>query len=229
MVFHYINESVKPLRAALVQANAELKAAMDKLNSLRSRLAVSSYQYHWYYVPVSSLHHSPTISDKTTRSPPRRTGGRGCVLKAVATTSRNIIPAVYPMCAGASEGVGRAGRENERGSGRETKVSGRGGSDRVHHRPGESIGERPRVRERSLGRDRGSVRVDSPIVKKKKNREREGLARGQKRPIASRIRTDVGFNRRDYVLKYQSHPSRSSNNSVFSANARKKEASLAYG
>ncbi|XP_025160705.1 dynein beta chain, ciliary-like [Harpegnathos saltator] len=39
MVFHYINESVKPLRAALAQANAELKAAMDKLNSLRGRLA----------------------------------------------------------------------------------------------------------------------------------------------------------------------------------------------
>lgn len=41
MVFHYINENVKPLRAALAQANAELKAAMDKLNTLRNRLAVS--------------------------------------------------------------------------------------------------------------------------------------------------------------------------------------------
>ncbi|RLU17527.1 hypothetical protein DMN91_009762 [Ooceraea biroi] len=41
MVFHYINENVKPLRAALAQANAELKAAMDKLNSLRNRLAMS--------------------------------------------------------------------------------------------------------------------------------------------------------------------------------------------
>lgn len=40
MVFHYINENVKPLRAALAQANAELRAAMDKLHSLRSRLAV---------------------------------------------------------------------------------------------------------------------------------------------------------------------------------------------
>ncbi|XP_046432396.1 dynein beta chain, ciliary-like [Neodiprion fabricii] len=39
MVFHYINENVKPLRAALAQANAELKAAMDKLNALRNRLA----------------------------------------------------------------------------------------------------------------------------------------------------------------------------------------------
>ncbi|XP_014471080.1 PREDICTED: dynein beta chain, ciliary-like [Dinoponera quadriceps] len=38
MVFHYINESVKPLRAALAQANFELRTAMDKLNSLRSRL-----------------------------------------------------------------------------------------------------------------------------------------------------------------------------------------------
>lgn len=42
MVFHYINENVKPLRAALAQANAELRIAMEKLNSLRSRLAVSS-------------------------------------------------------------------------------------------------------------------------------------------------------------------------------------------
>jgi len=41
MVFHYINENVKPLRVALAQANAELKAAMDKLNLLRGRLAVS--------------------------------------------------------------------------------------------------------------------------------------------------------------------------------------------
>ncbi|XP_076548684.1 dynein beta chain, ciliary isoform X2 [Osmia lignaria lignaria] len=38
MVFHYINDAVKPLRAALAQANAELKAAMDRLNSLRARL-----------------------------------------------------------------------------------------------------------------------------------------------------------------------------------------------
>ncbi|XP_015187538.1 PREDICTED: dynein beta chain, ciliary-like [Polistes dominula] len=38
MVFHYINETVKPLRAALAQANAELKAAMDRLHYLRSRL-----------------------------------------------------------------------------------------------------------------------------------------------------------------------------------------------
>ena len=41
MVFHYINETVKPLRAALAQANAELKAAMDHLNALRTRLAVN--------------------------------------------------------------------------------------------------------------------------------------------------------------------------------------------
>lgn len=40
MAFHYINEKVKPLRNALAEANAELKAAMDKLNSLRSRLGV---------------------------------------------------------------------------------------------------------------------------------------------------------------------------------------------
>ncbi|XP_078035556.1 dynein beta chain, ciliary-like isoform X7 [Augochlora pura] len=39
MVFHYINETVKPLRAALAQANSELKSAMDHLNSLRARLA----------------------------------------------------------------------------------------------------------------------------------------------------------------------------------------------
>ncbi|XP_018058898.1 PREDICTED: dynein heavy chain 9, axonemal [Atta colombica] len=39
MVFHYINENVKPLRAALAEANAELKAAMDNLNSLKDRLA----------------------------------------------------------------------------------------------------------------------------------------------------------------------------------------------
>ncbi|XP_077280961.1 dynein beta chain, ciliary [Temnothorax americanus] len=39
MVFHYINENVKPLRAALAQANAELRVAMEKLNSLRNRLA----------------------------------------------------------------------------------------------------------------------------------------------------------------------------------------------
>lgn len=41
MVFHYINETVKPLRAALAQANAELKSAMDHLHSLRGRLAVN--------------------------------------------------------------------------------------------------------------------------------------------------------------------------------------------
>lgn len=41
MVFHYINETVKPLRAAPAQANAELKAAMDHLNALRTRLAVN--------------------------------------------------------------------------------------------------------------------------------------------------------------------------------------------
>ena len=41
MVFHYINENVKPLRAALAEANAELKVAMDHLNSLKDRLAVS--------------------------------------------------------------------------------------------------------------------------------------------------------------------------------------------
>ena len=44
MVFHYINENVKPLRAALAEANAELKAAMDNLNSLKDRLAVSLLQ-----------------------------------------------------------------------------------------------------------------------------------------------------------------------------------------
>ncbi|XP_034948410.1 dynein beta chain, ciliary-like [Chelonus insularis] len=38
MVFHYINLNVKPLRAALAQANAELKHAMEKLTGLRSRL-----------------------------------------------------------------------------------------------------------------------------------------------------------------------------------------------
>jgi len=42
MVFHYINEDVKPLRAALAQANAELRIAMEKLNFLRNRLAVNS-------------------------------------------------------------------------------------------------------------------------------------------------------------------------------------------
>ena len=41
MAFYYINETVKPLRAALAQANTELKAAMDHLNALRTRLAVS--------------------------------------------------------------------------------------------------------------------------------------------------------------------------------------------
>lgn len=44
MAFHYINENVKPLRAALAQATAELKVAMEKLNSLRNRLAVSLFQ-----------------------------------------------------------------------------------------------------------------------------------------------------------------------------------------
>ncbi|XP_053593671.1 dynein beta chain, ciliary [Microplitis demolitor] len=39
MVFHYINLNVKPLRAALAQANAELKASMEKLVHLRQRLA----------------------------------------------------------------------------------------------------------------------------------------------------------------------------------------------
>ncbi|KAG5306381.1 DYHC protein, partial [Pseudoatta argentina] len=39
MVFHYINEEVKPLRMALAQANTELKVAMEHLNSLRDRLA----------------------------------------------------------------------------------------------------------------------------------------------------------------------------------------------
>ncbi|XP_011494831.1 PREDICTED: dynein beta chain, ciliary-like [Ceratosolen solmsi marchali] len=38
MVFYSINETVKPLRQALVQANAELKAAMDKLITLQTRL-----------------------------------------------------------------------------------------------------------------------------------------------------------------------------------------------
>lgn len=41
MVFHYINEGVKPLRVAFAQANAELRAAVEKLHSLRNRLAVS--------------------------------------------------------------------------------------------------------------------------------------------------------------------------------------------
>ncbi|EGI59469.1 Dynein beta chain, ciliary [Acromyrmex echinatior] len=39
MVFHYINEEVKPLRMALAQANTELRVAMEHLNSLRDRLA----------------------------------------------------------------------------------------------------------------------------------------------------------------------------------------------
>lgn len=42
MVFHYINESVKPLRTALAQANAELKGAMEKLVALQARLTVSA-------------------------------------------------------------------------------------------------------------------------------------------------------------------------------------------
>lgn len=47
MVFHYINETVKPLRVALIQANMELKAAMDHLNALRTRLAVSKCSFHY--------------------------------------------------------------------------------------------------------------------------------------------------------------------------------------
>lgn len=43
MAFHYINEDVKPLRQALAEANAELKAALEKLVSLRARLAVSRF------------------------------------------------------------------------------------------------------------------------------------------------------------------------------------------
>ncbi|KAG7187946.1 hypothetical protein KM043_013908 [Ampulex compressa] len=39
MVFHYINETVKPLRAALAQANLELRSAMDKLTVLRARMS----------------------------------------------------------------------------------------------------------------------------------------------------------------------------------------------
>lgn len=46
MVFHHINETVKPLRQALAQANAELKAAMDHLNALRARLTVNIYQFN---------------------------------------------------------------------------------------------------------------------------------------------------------------------------------------
>ncbi|XP_074102149.1 dynein beta chain, ciliary [Cotesia typhae] len=38
MAFHYINLNVKPLRAALAQANAELKASLEKLVYLRQRL-----------------------------------------------------------------------------------------------------------------------------------------------------------------------------------------------
>ncbi|KAK0087408.1 hypothetical protein PV325_001063 [Microctonus aethiopoides] len=41
MVFHYIFQDVKPLRVALAQANAELKAAMEKLIRLRGRLTAS--------------------------------------------------------------------------------------------------------------------------------------------------------------------------------------------
>ncbi|XP_014229978.1 dynein beta chain, ciliary-like [Trichogramma pretiosum] len=39
VAFYYINEEVRPLRQALAAANAELKAAMEKLTSLRARLA----------------------------------------------------------------------------------------------------------------------------------------------------------------------------------------------
>lgn len=51
MVFHYINENVKPLRQALAQANAELKAALDKLTALRARLAVHFYQRRKKLIP----------------------------------------------------------------------------------------------------------------------------------------------------------------------------------
>jgi dynein heavy chain len=45
MIYYAINETVKPLRQALAQANAELKAAMDKLTTLRARLAVCPFLY----------------------------------------------------------------------------------------------------------------------------------------------------------------------------------------
>ena len=50
MVFHYINENVRPLRIALAQANAELKSAMDKLNNLRARLAVSQIKISLFMI-----------------------------------------------------------------------------------------------------------------------------------------------------------------------------------
>ena len=40
MIFHYVFEDVRPLRQALAQANAELKAAMEKLAALQARLGV---------------------------------------------------------------------------------------------------------------------------------------------------------------------------------------------
>lgn len=42
MAFHVIFETVRPLKIALAQANAELKAATDKLVALRSRLEVEN-------------------------------------------------------------------------------------------------------------------------------------------------------------------------------------------
>lgn len=48
MVFHYINLNVKPLRAALAQANAELKASLEKLVYLRQRLTVSTFYLFIY-------------------------------------------------------------------------------------------------------------------------------------------------------------------------------------
>lgn len=56
MVFHYINETVKPLRAALAQANAELKAAMDHLNALRARLAVINFcSFYSSYIIINDF------------------------------------------------------------------------------------------------------------------------------------------------------------------------------
>lgn len=57
MVFYYINENVKPLRAALAQANAELKAALDKLASLQARLTVRLPSYQTS--PPISISHDP--------------------------------------------------------------------------------------------------------------------------------------------------------------------------
>lgn len=56
MVFHYINETVKPLRAALAQANIELKAAMDHLNALRARLAVNFCSFYSSYIIINDDH-----------------------------------------------------------------------------------------------------------------------------------------------------------------------------